>query len=249
MPRANRTIAPIATLPHDLTGETLLYYLNTMIEQINTSFSDLDILESAVRGEDGYTATISSDLDVQGNTVMNIRSPTLTHEALPLGDARGLLDLLLPIGVILLWSGSIATIPPGWQLCDGTNGTPNLRDRFIVGAGTTYAVGATGGAAQINIAHTHTDGTYATDSQGAHTHTADGTLATDVPSATTTVDNDLALSTVAVASSTHTHDVTGNTSSNGAHTHDVTGASGSSLSSTQSILNPYYSLAYIMRVS
>lgn len=54
-------------------------------------------------------------------------------------------------GMILLWSGSIATIPLGWALCDGTNGTPNLRDKFIVGAGTTYAVAATGGA----LTHTH----------------------------------------------------------------------------------------------
>lgn len=50
-----------------------------------------------------------------------------------------------PIGGILMWSGSILTIPIGYQLCDGTNGTPDLRDRFIVGAGLSYAVGATGG--------------------------------------------------------------------------------------------------------
>lgn len=40
----------------------------------------------------------------------------------------------VPSGVILLWSGTIATIPQGWALCDGTNGTPDLRDRFVVGA-------------------------------------------------------------------------------------------------------------------
>lgn len=37
-------------------------------------------------------------------------------------------------GMIVMWSGTIATIPSGWALCDGTNGTPDLRDRFIVGA-------------------------------------------------------------------------------------------------------------------
>ena len=55
-------------------------------------------------------------------------------------------------GIICLWSGSIASIPAGWALCNGANGTPDLRDKFIVGAGSTYAVGASGGA----VNHTHT---------------------------------------------------------------------------------------------
>lgn len=52
----------------------------------------------------------------------------------------------VPSGTILLWSGSQATIPTGYVLCDGNNSSPDLRDRFIVGAGSTYAVDATGGA-------------------------------------------------------------------------------------------------------
>jgi hypothetical protein len=39
---------------------------------------------------------------------------------------------MIPAGIISLWSGSIATIPSGWALCDGTNGTPNLLNRFVV---------------------------------------------------------------------------------------------------------------------
>lgn len=57
-----------------------------------------------------------------------------------------------PIGGIILWSGSQDNIPENWQLCDGTNGTPDLRDRFVLGAGATYNVGDTGGEA----AHTLT---------------------------------------------------------------------------------------------
>lgn len=49
------------------------------------------------------------------------------------------------------WSGSIAAIPPGFALCDGTSGTPDLRNKFIVCAGSSYVVDATGGAA----AHAH----------------------------------------------------------------------------------------------
>ena len=58
---------------------------------------------------------------------------------------------LVPPGVIVMWSGSIANIPSGWALCDGTNGTPDLRNRFIVGAGSSYAVGAKGGAAEVTL--------------------------------------------------------------------------------------------------
>jgi hypothetical protein len=51
----------------------------------------------------------------------------------------------VPAGGIIMWSGSIASIPAGYYICDGQNGTPDLRDRFVVGSGNTYAVGNTGG--------------------------------------------------------------------------------------------------------
>jgi len=55
-------------------------------------------------------------------------------------------------GMIMLWAGSIETIPAGWLLCDGNNDTPDLRGKFIVGAGDTYNPGASGGTAS----HIHT---------------------------------------------------------------------------------------------
>lgn len=85
---------------------------------------------------------------------------------------------LLPSGGIIKWYGSIASIPTGWFLCDGTNGTPDLRAKFIVGAGQDggtytpgidgagsgqYAPGATGGTDKHVLtipempAHTHSD--------------------------------------------------------------------------------------------
>jgi hypothetical protein len=64
---------------------------------------------------------------------------------------------LVPIGGIIMWSGSVATIPSSWRLCNGANGTPNLQDRFIVGAGSGYAVAATGGSADATlVSHSHT---------------------------------------------------------------------------------------------
>jgi len=72
----------------------------------------------------------------------------------------------VPAGFIGLWSGAANAIPTGWLLCNGANGTPNLVDRFVVGAGTsTPAVGTTGGSKDaIVVSHTHT----ATDSGHAH---------------------------------------------------------------------------------
>ena len=52
---------------------------------------------------------------------------------------------LVPKGAIIIWSGSVDNIPAGWVLCDGSNGTPNLTDRFVLGAGNRYSVGAKGG--------------------------------------------------------------------------------------------------------
>ena len=57
----------------------------------------------------------------------------------------------VPSGVIVMWSGAANNIPSGWVLCNGQNGTPDLRDRFIVGAGSSYSVGATGGSNQVTL--------------------------------------------------------------------------------------------------
>jgi len=55
-------------------------------------------------------------------------------------------------GLICLWSGAIVDIPAGWGLCDGSLGTPDLRNKFVIGAGDTYDPDDEGG----NATHTHT---------------------------------------------------------------------------------------------
>jgi microcystin-dependent protein len=60
-------------------------------------------------------------------------------------------NVLIPTGMIMMWNGQVANIPAGWALCDGGNGTPDLRDRFIVGAGSSYGVGDTGGEASHKL--------------------------------------------------------------------------------------------------
>jgi microcystin-dependent protein len=153
-----------------------------------------------------------------------------------------------PVGGIILWSGSIVSIPIGWALCNGTSGTPDLRDRFVVGAGSTYAVGATGGANTVtldttqipshthtgsgttsatDLSHTHTgSGTTGNNNVG-HTHTGSGTTGNnnvDHTHAGTTNNTDLTHNhtgsgTTSVVSNDHAHGFSGSTSSAGTHQH------------------------------
>ena len=63
---------------------------------------------------------------------------------------------VLPTGLISLWSGAQNAIPSGWALCNGSNGTPDLRDRFVIGAGGSYSVGNTGGSKDsVVVSHSH----------------------------------------------------------------------------------------------
>ena len=76
------------------------------------------------------------------------------------GDGANLTNLTVDgfvTGMIIAWSGSVANIPSGFVLCDGNNNTPDLRDRFIIGAGNNYAVDATGGSKDaVLVSHFHT---------------------------------------------------------------------------------------------
>ncbi len=135
-------------------------------------------------------------------------------------------------GMIMLWSGSSATIPSGWLLCDGSSSTPDLRNRFVVGATSTYAVGATGGSADaIVVSHTHT----ATVTDPSHSHSTNRFLGNLFGSNTAYVgDNSGGGSASNGVTNTAT---TGITVSN-----STTGSSG-----TNANLPPYYALCYIMK--
>jgi len=138
----------------------------------------------------------------------------------------------LPSGAIILWSGSIGSIPSGYVICDGTNSTPDLRDRFVVAAGNLYSVGQTGGSADaIVVSHTHTATSTVTDPGHVHSYTqpagAPNNAAGSIP-------NYISITTANTASA-----VTGITvATNNANT----GVSGTGAN------NPlFYALAYIMK--
>lgn len=104
------------------------------------------------------TARVVGGLTVDGKLVadggLEAQTAKITG-TLSLGGAARLLTPegvdMVPSGVIVMWSGSASGIPRGWVLCNGKNGTPNLCDRFIVGAGSAYGVGATGGEASHTL--------------------------------------------------------------------------------------------------
>jgi hypothetical protein len=145
----------------------------------------------------------------------------------------------VPSGCILLWSGSIGSIPAGFVLCNGLNSTPDLRDRFIVGAGSSYAVDATGGSANaIVVSHTHAATSTTTLTDPGHTHTllskneatAGGGQVPKYSGVGSITNNEAIQST--------TTGITVSTST----TNATAGTSG-----TNANLPPYYALCYIMK--
>ena len=135
-------------------------------------------------------------------------------------------------GMIMMWSGTIATIPSGWLLCDGTSSTPDLRNRFVVGATSTYAVGATGGSANaVVVSHTHT----ATVTDPGHTHT------------TTPSTLFLRATSGAQGSNSGTNWRTDTLTVGSATTGITVANSTEGVSGTNANLPPYYALCYIMK--
>jgi len=146
-------------------------------------------------------------------------------------------------GMIMMWSGSIASIPSGWVLCNGSNGTPDLRDRFIVGASQdssgqartniTGSLTQTGGSKDaIVVSHNHTATSTSTVTDPGHAHTF---------SADTTPGQDPLIGNVA-GSNYNTNTATTGITVSTSTTVNSTGSSG-----TNANLPPYYALAFIMK--
>jgi microcystin-dependent protein len=143
-----------------------------------------------------------------------------------------------PAGVIVLWSGSIGSIPSGWVLCNGNNGTPDLRDRFVVGAGSTYAVDATGGSADSTLP-THTHGATSTSvvTDPGHNHTY------NIRSAAPFV----GYNAYGVNDSSNPADLNTSTATTGITVATTTTNANAGVSATNGNLPPYYALCYIMK--
>lgn len=152
----------------------------------------------------------------------------------------------IPSGVIAMWSGQSTNIPDGWALCNGQNGTPNLTDKFVIGAGAGYTTGATGGKEKHTLttsempSHNHSSGSLSASSSGSHTHSyssshgSTGRYGMTGGTATVVVSTSGSSDTTGSAGS-HSHSISGNTSSTG---------SGAAFE----IMPPYYALCFIMKL-
>ena len=236
---------------------------------------------------DGVTEWIDLSLSAltKSATIMQgpltLLAPTEDNHAARLKDVTDAIasfpvDSSPPIGAVLMYSGSIASLPSSWKLCDGTNGTPDLRDRFIVGAEGAYDQGDTGGADDVTLTtaqmpghnhsgpshshstpnHSHSSGSLSAGSAGAHTHGLQYTsVSLASPGTSRIIPNDsgaLTANSVINSSGAHTHSISGSTSStNGGDTGESGTGNTGNAGGGEAHENrpPYYALAYIMRVA
>lgn len=150
--------------------------------------------------ENGVSVTVELLQQIINNT-RNIYERAMVLESLKGGG--------VPIGSVMMWKGSYETIPDGFQLADGTNGTPDLRDRFLMGIGASETddnLLETGGETQ----HVHSMGTLSNASK--HTHSVYLNSGGGVVSAQSGTG-------LAVAMTSHNHSWSAVTNSNGDHTH------------------------------
>ena len=151
--------------------------------------------------ENGVLVTVEMLQQIINNT-KNIYERILVLQSLKGGG--------VPIGAVMIWKGSSSTIPQGFQLADGTNGTPDLRDRFLMGIGASETddnLLETGGETQ----HVHSMGTLSNASK--HTHTV--YLNDSYTSASALVNTEAGN----VSWPNHNHSWSAVTNSNGEHTH------------------------------
>ena len=187
-------------------------------------------------------------------------------------------------GMIMMWAGEVNQVPTGWQLCNGSGTTsnsiqiPDLRDRFIVGSGSTYDTGDTGGSTSATTSsdgdHSHT---VTVNSGGSHSHTVTvnsttlsesqmpshihgtkGTYSGSNGTSETRADNfgggnslqssDSYNRNVKSRGSSKSHNHSASSNSTGSHTHSASSNSTGSHSHTVSTMSPYYALAYIIKL-
>ena len=198
----------------------------------NAIRSLMALLKDQQAGTSGDPFTVAGTLAITGGFTLDGTAGTSGQVLLSAGSGNTpTWGNAFVAGMIMLWSGSSATIPSGWLLCDGSNSTPDLRNRFVVGATSTYAVGATGGSADaIVVSHTHT----ATVTDSGHTHT------------TGTTGNSYLSDVSGGGGRTHPSGSSSNTTSSSTTgitvSNSTTGVSG-----TNANLPPYYALCYIMK--
>ena len=239
-----------------ITGNlTVTGTLSGQISGSATNCLNVDIASDSTGNAEHYVSFTDSQTGNQriksdGDFKYNPSTNTLTVGNLSVSGGGG---GIIPVGGIIIWSGSTGSIPSGWAICNGSNGTPNLQNKFVIGAGSSYNVGATGGSAEAKvITHTHD-----ISSDGAHGHGVNdpGHLHSYTHwSNTASKGGDATNRSAPITSSAQ--NTAGNYTgisivSGGGHNHNgaVQAPSGATAASNTANLPPYYALAYIMRTS
>ena len=236
------------------------------VVHVGTRSSGSGVLGNLRRGREGTTALALA----AGSVVMLVITAADIENALagvfPSLDVNGPLrqngaqGRFIPVGGIVMWSGTVATIPAGWQLCDGTNGTPDLRDRFVIGAradssgqAMTQIAGLpskTGGSKDaLLVSHSHSFNVN-TSINGSHVHGvndpghAHSYTMKAVTGGSASGGDAQNLGTATYATSAN---VTGvSIQPGGDHVHNVSGATSSAGTvGTNANLPPFYALAFI----
>ena len=112
-------------------------------EQIANAVSEDADLLLVKKGDDLFKQT-------KAELTHTINSNTVNVTNLNATNCTG----FVPVRSIIMWSGTPADallIPSNWKICDGTNGTPDLRNRFVVGAGDDYDLDETGGTTSFSL--------------------------------------------------------------------------------------------------
>jgi len=185
------------------------------------------------------TIASSGTLAVTGNLTVDGASGTSGTTVLTSAGSGATPTWTSPFvsGMIMLWSGATNNIPTGFVICNGSNSTPDLRNRFVVGAGDTYAVDATGGSANATLpTHNHSATSSVTDP--GHFHNV-------LPRLSGAFSNTGAF--IQTATTAQSQSGVGNTDTKTTGISVATSIANAGSSGTNANLPPYYSLAYIMK--
>jgi hypothetical protein len=208
--------------------------INNAIRELMAQVKDMQ------SGTDADTFTVGGNLTVSSTLTANSSVGTAGQALVSRGSgASPQWSTMFVTGMIMMWSGTIATIPSGWVLCDGSNSTPDLRNRFIIGANADDA-----GVAKTNVTGSATQTGGTKDAiVVSHTHTA---TVTD-PGHVHSVEVDLAFVNGASISGVRTTGTTTSSYINSAVTGISVSNSTEGSSGTNQNLPPYYALAFIMK--
>jgi hypothetical protein len=166
-PSANPTFTgvPIAPTASSGTANTQIATTAFVTTTVNTAINAVDLAPYATK-----VSPVITGVPIAPTPAASVNNTQLATTAF--------VHSVIPAGIIMLWSGSSEFIPAGWALCNGSSGTPDLRDRFVVGAGPTFSALTSGGSKDLIIpSHTHSasaSSTFNGAAFAAHTHTFTG---------------------------------------------------------------------------